>query len=124
MIMLIQKESDSNLISIKGYKPGFINVSGQSYDCGLILTPNQLTTISDEISFDKLEIGYLKNIISKETEILIIGTGEQHLFFPSNILSALNSMGIAAEAMATRQACHTFQVLSYEKRKVVALLFL
>ncbi|MET1253520.1 MTH938/NDUFAF3 family protein [Aliikangiella maris] len=122
--MLIQKEPNTGPVSIKHYSPGKIHISGQDYQCTLHLTPTSLTPVGDDIQFSTLTTDYLLSLTDSETEVLIIGTGESHQFISTDIVQTLNQQGVAIEVMATRQACHTFQVLNYELRKVVALLFL
>ncbi|PCI73052.1 MAG: hypothetical protein COB38_01955 [Gammaproteobacteria bacterium] len=41
----------------------------------------------------------------------------------SALIKYLNDKGIAIEAMASRQACHTYEVLAHDRRKVNALIF-
>jgi len=57
-------------------------------------------------------------MLPEGTEIIIIGCGENHQFLPQSEIKQINDIGIAIEVMATRQACHTFQVLTYENREI------
>ncbi|MFT6733606.1 MAG: hypothetical protein ACJAS9_001795 [Polaribacter sp.] len=40
-----------------------------------------------------------------------------------NLIKHINDKGIAIEAMASRQACHTYEVLTHDRRRVNALIF-
>lgn len=121
--MLIQKEKTTCEISIKAYSPGNINISGQNYQSPVLVSPGLLTLFQPISEFALLKTEHLLSIIPKETEILLIGSGAQHRFLPTQEISPLLKQGIGVEVMATRQACHTFQILALEDRKIIALLF-
>lgn len=121
--MLIQKESPQGVISISAYQPGRITVSGKDYSTPIVLSKDTLTAFDTVKEFQLLTSEYLLAIIPKETEILLLGSGGKHQFLTPDKMAPIIKQGIAVECMSTRNACHTFQVLSYEYRKVVALLF-
>jgi len=118
------ESSAQNLIS--HYGVGDIGVSGKSYTGSLIITPDQLAadwysgkvadlTLSD---FDPLfalqEHG--------KTEIIVLGTGTEHVFPPMRLMAELQGKGMALEVMNTRAACRTYSVLVSEQRPVAAAL--
>ena len=121
--VLLQKEQNQNQIKIKDYKKGQLNVSGKLYDTPILLTPSALCTFDEVKLFADLTAEMLFPLIPKGTEIIVIGCGEKHQFLPQSEIKQINDLGVAIEVMGTRQACHTFQVLTYEYRKVIALLF-
>lgn len=121
--MLIQKETLSGQVSIKNYQPGCLIISGAEYRKAVVLTPQTISYFDGACAFNIMQITDYQLLTSDKPEIIIIGTGVTHDFILPEALAQLNKQGIAIESMATRQACHTFQVLSYEKRRVVALLF-
>ena len=121
--MLLQKEQNLNQIKIKGYKNKQINVSGELYDAPILLSAFELSMFSSAKHFSELTADLLLPKIPKGTEIILIGCGENHQFLRQKEIKQINDLGIAVEVMGTRQACHTFQVLTYENREVVALLF-
>ncbi len=122
--MLLQKEPNHNSINIKSYKAGEINISGTLYNRPILLQPSNVTIFESATNFSALNIDQLIERIPSETEVLLIGTGEKHLFLPQSAIQQINRLGLSVEVMATRPACHTFQILAYENRKVFALLFI
>ncbi len=120
--MLFQKERNINPVNIKGYNEGELNISGQRFNSPVLLDASSIQPYHSK-SFSELDIDELIKRIPEETEVLLIGTGGQHMMLSPRIIKQFNDKGIALEVMATRPACHTFQVLVYEMRKVVALLF-
>ncbi len=121
--MLLQKEQKNSQLKIRAYQPGEINISGKVYRQPILISPSEINIYDDCSQFSALKIEQLLSHINDETEIIIIGSGEKHLFLASSAIKAINDKGIAIEVMGTRQACHTFQVLNFDNRKVVALLF-
>lgn len=121
--MLLQKEINNGSIEINKYQDGEITVSNTVYKESILLTPQSLHLFQKAKSFSQLNIDDLIKILPSELEIVIIGCGKKQQFLTPKITQHFHNKGIAIEVMATRQACHTFKVLSYEQRKVVALLF-
>ena len=121
--MLLQKEKSQNQIKIKGYKNRQVNISGELYATPILLSAYKLSLFNAVEGFSELTAECLLPFIPKGTEIVLIGCGETHQFMPQNEVKRINDLGIAVEVMGTRQACHTFQVLTYENREIIALLF-
>ena len=121
--MLIETETTENRVSITGYRPGAIKVMAKEYRCPLLLSAQNLEKYQAVATFDELNAAHLQAIVNDETELLLVGSGEKHAFLPPKEIEDLLIRGIAVESMSTRNACHTFQVLVYENRKIVALLF-
>lgn len=55
-------------------------------------------------------------------EILIIGTGRESVRLPDTITQLFQQLGIQYEAMSSRKACSTYNVLVEEDRAVAAFL--
>jgi uncharacterized protein len=51
-----------------------------------------------------------------------VGTGEKQVFLAASVLAPLTSKRIGVECMTLGAACRTFNLLSAEGRKVMALL--
>ena len=61
--------------------------------------------------------------IALRPEIILLGTGDRHIFPESPLISDLASKSIGLEIMTTPAACRTYNVLVHENRQVVAALF-
>jgi len=121
--MLLQKELNQDAITIQSYQPGKIKISGNTYQQAILITSSELKGFEQANLFSELDIEQLIALLPQETEVVIIGCGEKQQFLAQKDIKRVNDLGIALEVMGTRQACHTFQVLTYEQRKVVTLLF-
>lgn len=117
-----QKEQNTNLVNLKNYSPGEINISGKIYNRVVLIDESNVSSF-DVSDFESLSGDHLANCLNDDTEILIVGSGSQHKMLSAQIINQINKQGVAIEVMATRPACHTFQVLVHERRKVKALLY-
>ena len=116
--------SSQNLIS--HYGRGSISVNGQAYAGSLIITPNGLLENWYDGDASILSLADFQPLLSLEqdepTEIIILGTGTDHVFPPMALMAELHGRGIALEVMNTRAACRTYSVLVSEQRPVAAAL--
>lgn len=100
---------------VQGYGPGFIRISGQTYNTPVVVYPAETTpwngAYSDLFLIDPARV-----------DVLLIGTGTVLSPVTSDVRAALRRAGIALEVMDTGAACRTFNVLLAEGRKVAAAL--
>ncbi|KAL0950071.1 hypothetical protein HGRIS_010075 [Hohenbuehelia grisea] len=61
-------------------------------------------------------------VVAPRPEILLLGTGKHLVMPPPFVRSQLQQLGIQLEAMDTRNACSTYNLLSEEGRRVAAAL--
>ena len=121
--MLLQKEVSDGAVHIKAYTKGKITLNIGEHTNFVFLTNNQLHKIDADWSFETISNSLLDEISINQPEVIVIGTGESHKIMDSALIKYLNDKGIAIEAMASRQACHTYEVLAHDRRKVNALIF-
>ena len=74
--------------------------------------------------FDDLAGTHFERILALQPELVIFGSGERLRFAPPALWRALIERRIGFETMDTAAACRTFNVLSSERRAVVAALLL
>lgn len=124
-VMKIHLESsDQNLIS--HYGTGVLSVNGQDFTSNLLIT--QRRVFEDWFSGDisQLGVAHFKPVLdmaeAERPEIVVLGTGDRHLFPDFSLMAALRERGIALEVMNTRAACRTYSVLVSEYRPVAAAL--
>jgi uncharacterized protein len=121
--MQFQKEISETRVSIKAYRAGEIRLNIGCFNQVVFLVNGDKKDFAGAKSFVELSFEDLKNHLIEQPEVFIIGTGEQHQLLSPKITQQINAMGIAVEAMASRQACHTYQVLTFEQRRVYALIY-
>ena len=116
--------SDQNLIS--NYGNGLLSINGKDFSNNILVTrtrvvedwftgsPKELALQHFEPLFDGVE--------ADPPEIVVLGTGAEHIFPAFSLMAELKQRGIALEVMNTRAACRTFSVLVSEYRPVAAAL--
>jgi len=122
-LMLLQKEATDSKVNIRSYKAGEIHLNIGQFTDVVFLADGEKKEFLGAEEFDDLTFEQLRKHLDIIPEILIIGSGEKQRFLPLDIVKKINDLSIAVETMASRQACHTYQVLSYEKRVVFALIY-
>ena len=107
---------------ITAYGDGFITVN-ESVVSGTVLVGGAApeTDFTEQRTHD-LSIATITRLKAQEPEVVIIGTGTHHVFPSVELLAPLIREGIGVECMSTPAACRTFNILSAEGRRVLALL--
>ncbi|MEM1244673.1 MAG: MTH938/NDUFAF3 family protein [Pseudomonadota bacterium] len=109
---------------IQSYSPGQIKINNQTYHHTIVISLDSLETDWKISAIEELTKLHLEKILLMKPDILLIGTGATTKFLTSELTSLLHENNIGIESMTTDAACRTFNVLSTEKRAVVAILFL
>ena len=114
----------NSALSIRKVKKGEILIGEEIIKQNILIFRGQ---IQKDISFSKISdinITKLKDIIAKEPEIIILGTGWNSILPPKSLMFSLAKNGIGFESMDTPSACKTYNILLSEDRDVVAILMI
>lgn len=117
-------DENHSTYQIRAFKPGVIQVNDKSFRHSIIIAPDQLIENWKPQSINELSAEALLPIISLKPDILLIGTGSDHVIVSIEIYGELLNHGIGVEVMDTRAACRTFNALSAENRRVMAALII
>lgn len=116
--------SGPNLVS--HYGPGLISINGKDYHTNILITRNQVLENWFEGEPSHLQMNHFDSLLQatreERPEIIVLGTGEQHIFPSFQLMAELKAEGMALEVMNTRAACRTYSVLVSEYRSVAAAL--
>jgi len=116
--------SENNLIS--HYAQGVLAVNGEEYASNLLITEDRVLEnwVEGDISAVTTDsfAPLLELPAEKRPEIVLLGSGETHVFPDMRILLDLKKRGLTVEVMNTRAACRTYSVLVSEYRSVAAAL--
>lgn len=103
---------------------GYVQVNQQRYSQPLIVTPDILFQDWSASRFATLTAEDFSQFLQFKPEVVILGSGSQHLFAHPQLFQALTAAGIGVECMSTPAACRTYNILTGEDRKVaVGILF-
>jgi uncharacterized protein len=73
-------------------------------------------------SLEGIDESALVALLQHEPEVVLLGTGQRQSFLSPRLVRSLSSRGIGLDAMDTRAACRTYNILMSEGRKVLAAL--
>ena len=108
---------------ITGYGDGYVSINTQRYTSAVIVTPNRTVAEWDVRDFAALEPAHMQALLDLKPEIVLLGTGERQQFPRPDLMRMFMEARVGFEAMDTRAACRTYNVLMSESREVLAALF-
>ena len=109
-------------LSVTGYGPGWIGVSGEKVTRSVVITSLGEQFDWDCANFSELSPAHFARLADLSVELVIFGSGGQLHFIQPAWASPLMQRGVGMETMDTFAACRTFNILAGEGRKVAAAL--
>ena len=103
-----------------GYGPGYVAINDQRHERSLVVAPDEPVEAWNAESFDALTPAHFAALLALKPEIVIFGTGERLRFPRPELTRALADAAVGFEAMDTKAACRTYNILTAEGRAVVA----
>ncbi len=114
--MILSEDHSNATYQIQSILPGKIVINGDTYTNSLIISPERLIT---DWNPDNLLL-----ILELKPDIILLGTGEHSIIYPTKKLACLLEKKFHAECMNTAAACRTYTILIAEGRNVAAGLLL
>ena len=118
MKLNVVQPGDQNLIT--GYGDGYVAVNAQRYTSSVIVTPNRAVAEWDVRDFAALEPLHFQALLDLKPEIVLLGTGERQQFPRPELMRMFFDARVGFEAMDSRAACRTYNILMSEGRDVLA----
>jgi len=112
----------SNIIAALG--ADWSRIGETEYRQNLIVTPDAVATGWAPTGFAALCEEDFAALLQHRPELVLLGTGAAQRFPHPRLLQELTKARVGVEAMDTRAACRTFNILVAEDRRVVAALVL
>jgi uncharacterized protein len=105
-----------------GYGDGYVSINHQRYDHSVIVSPAGDVRKWDAGDFETLTPAHFDALLALKPEVVILGTGGAFRFPRPELTRPLAQAAVGFEAMDTKAACRTFNILMAEGREVVAAL--
>ena len=118
MKLHLTKAAGRNLFT--GYGEGYVAINDQRYAYSVIVAPEGAVERWDAADLAALTPAHFEALRARGPEVLILGTGDTHRFPRPEVIRPLVSAAIGFEAMDTKAACRTFNILMAEGRQVLA----
>lgn len=107
---------------ISGYGPGWVAVNGEKISRSMVIGARGQRLDWNCDNFAALGSEHFDQLAQMGAELVIFGSGEQLRFPRPEWLGALIARRIGLEAMDTRAACRTYNILAGEGRNVIVAL--
>lgn len=102
------------------YGDGKLKINQTEHDASLIIFPDALFTDWPVNSVDELQVAHFAEIIKRNPDIVLLGTGLHQRFPTIACRRSLVEAGLNLEVMDTAAACRTYNLLVSEGRDVAA----
>lgn len=109
-------------LSIQSYNENGITIGNILYTTPVIITSTAVIDHWSPPPISQLTLESIEIAISKNLEVLILGTGKHLTFPPPLLIAQLAAYRIGLETMNTSAACRTYNILHSEGRHVAAAL--
>lgn len=103
---------------------GSVRVNGIIYNKSIAVTPDEIYNNWNVATFEELQEVNFSCFLTLRPEVLLLGTGAKQSFPHPKLYHALTNVGISVESMDTHAACHTYNILAAEDRKVIAAIII
>ena len=122
--MKLHQQLTPNVNTIRAFEQGCVTINNDPCRHSLIVTAGKLEKNWPIEAAEQLTTETIRELLAYQMDIILIGTGkEHHLLDPLLSLEAIQQ-GTGIEIMTTEAACHTYNILLGEDRKVLAALII
>lgn len=120
--MKLQPERTVGLNIFTAYGEGYVSINAVRHSSNLIVLPNHIITGWTQATFETLSAFDLEQLVTLDAEVILLATGNQLRFPPTELLRPLIQAQKGIEVMDIKAACRTYNVLLGENRKIAAAL--
>jgi uncharacterized protein len=124
--MRLVLDTDPQILIVRRYGAGEIEVAGQVLRAPCILSPARLIADWAVSTAADLDEAALAPLLALQPAVVLIGSdaaGAAAVRIGSALRRSVESRGVSLESMSLGAACRTYNVLAQERREVVAGLF-
>ena len=118
--MRLLLDKDPEILTVRRYAPGEIEIGTQMLRGPCIVSPQQLIRDWPVTSIAALDLAQLEPLLAFRPSIMILGSDAPQARAPLALRRVLEARAIALEVMNLGAACRTYNVLAQERRSVVA----
>ncbi|MCH8072217.1 MAG: hypothetical protein IIA09_09730 [Proteobacteria bacterium] len=111
-------------VTVRQVEPGVIRIGDDSIAENVVLFRDEIQRGISISSVAALQEQDLHDLLSRQPELVIFGTGWKPQRPPRELVFAMARHGIGFETMDTPAACRTFNILLSEGRDVAAILII
>lgn len=118
------RKEDEGFLAVKKYdETSFTLTNNEKHTGTIALFKNDVYDNLTPSNFSELTESHFRKWLSLKPEMILIGTGDKHLFLTPEQMSYFYAKGVGVETMRTDSACRTYSVIAGEMRNGLAILF-
>jgi len=110
-------------VTIHSVSDDQIRIGDQVFSHAIAITATAILGDWRAEDIGKLTESDFAALLDTHPEVIILGTGNNNVFPPRELVFAMARRGVGFEVMNTRAAASTFNVLAGEGRQVAAILY-
>lgn len=119
--MQLAEERHEGIYLVRGLSSDGIHIGDQVFVSSVVITPEQVLADFSPKHLRDVDQQCVAELLTLSPEVVLIGTGERQQLPPPALMAAFLSRGIGLEAMDSRAAARTYNLLAGEGRRVVAV---
>ena len=108
--------------TVTAYGEGYVSINAVRHSDNLVVLPDRLIERWTQARFETLDVADFELLAALDSEIILLGTGDQLRFPPPQLLQPLVKAKKGIEVMDIQAACRTYNVLISEGRSAAAAL--
>lgn len=117
------QDPNQSAFTINRYHSGEVIVNNTAHQKNLVIFKDSLEDWP-VTSLEQLDTDALQILLDKKPELIVIGTGEKHLFPSRELVTQAGLAGVGLEFMSSEQACRTYNLLASDGREALLALIL
>ena len=122
--MKLHAAATTALNTFTAYGPGDVEINRQRYARPGLVAPEGEVVAGEGDGFESLTPAHFESLLSREPELVLLGTGERQRFPHPRLTAALAQARVGIDVMDTRAACRTYNILMMEGRRVLVALLM
>src|SRR5687768_3106878 len=122
--MKLHSSSTQQYQTVTGYDDSGVEINAERFNFSLIVMPETPPRAWPVPNFAALSAAHFEQIAADSPDVVILGTGARQRFVHPRLIASLSSRHVGVEAMDSKAACRTYNVLMGEGRKVTLALII
>jgi uncharacterized protein len=122
--MKLHSSSTQQYQTVTGYDDSGVEINAERFNFSLIVMPETPPRAWPVANFAGLSADHFEQIAADAPDVVILGTGARQRFVHPRLIASLSSKHVGVEAMDSKAACRTYNVLMGEGRKVTLALII
>jgi len=121
-ILKLHADPPTTQNAVTAYGADYVEINRVRFAGSVLFAPTGPVQPWPVDAFEALQLEHFDALLQLRPDLVLLGTGSRHRFPEARLLARLASAGVGLEAMDTRAACRTYNILMAEGRNVAAAL--